>query len=66
MSKIKEEIMWAVYGTHGLYVGTAHTRKQMKNTHMTDLGYTDWNQCKEKGDKCIKVKVTPLNKGNKT
>ena len=52
--------MWAVHGVHGLYVGTAYTRKQMKETHMSDLGYTDWRDCQKKGDRCIKVKVIPL------
>jgi hypothetical protein len=59
--KPKEETMWAVWNDRfGFYVGTAFTRKEMKEQHMSALGYLDWSECAKKGDKCIKVKVTPL------
>ena len=58
--KPKEEIMWAIHGTHGLYVGTDYTRKGMIRTHMADLGYMDWQECRKKGDRAIKVIVIPF------
>jgi len=57
---IKEEVMWAVHGIHGLYVDTAFTRKDMKEKHMASLGYVDWKDCEKRGDRVIKVKVSPI------
>lgn len=50
--------MWAVLGTHGLYVDTAYTRKDMIRQHVSALGH-DWDYHKRKGDKLVRVLVVP-------
>ena len=52
--KLKPEIMWAIYGTHGFYTDTALTRKEMIAKHCAMLGVT-WEYCKRRGDRAVKV-----------
>jgi len=58
--KPKAEIMWAIYGSCGLYVGASYTRRDAKKNHMSALGRTDWKECTKNGDRAIKVRVIPV------
>lgn len=51
--------MWVIIGTHGLYVGTQTTRKDMIAEHVR-LKNKCWAQCRKDGDRCVKVLVTIL------
>ena len=59
MSEVATEIMWAITGNHGLYSGTSFLRKDVIASHIEDLGMT-WKQCRAKGDRALKVIVSPL------
>ena len=56
---MKGEIMWAIYGNYGLYTGTALIKTDMIKKHCKELGMS-WYECRKKGDRAIKVKITPL------
>jgi hypothetical protein len=57
----RSELMWVIYGNHGLYTDTALTRKEMIEKHCAALGQT-WDYCRERGDRAVKVWVMPLAK----
>lgn len=59
MKKPKPEKMWAIAGICGIYADTAFTRRDMISKHCSALG-REWEYCKAKGDRCIKVMVTPI------
>jgi len=59
MEDTNTEIMWAITGNHGLYTGTFLLRKDAISLHIKDIGMT-WKQCRAKGDRAIKVTVSPL------
>lgn len=58
----KSEIRWVIYGTHGFYTGTSHTRKEAIKEHISALGVS-WDYCKRRGDKAVKCIVIPVPKG---
>ena len=62
------ETMWAIHGAHGLYVGTWQTKSAAIADH-ANAKYVipcdkyptiqaAWRECKRKGDKAVKVKIT--------
>ena len=61
------EVLWAIVGKHGLYLGTATTRKGMVREHVNSLYIiptdkwpdiqTAWKDCRKKGDKAIRVNI---------
>lgn len=55
--------MWAIVGTHGLYIGTQLTRKDMIAEHVR-LKNKCWAQCRKDGDRAVKVLVTILDEEN--
>ena len=61
-----EATMWAIVGAHGLYAGTWLTRREAINAHVQMLCgpplamATDWQRCKRKGDRAVKVRVREL------
>ena len=55
----KAERMWAITGVFGLYCDTAFTRTDMISKHCAALGRT-WQYCRNKGDRAIKVLVSPI------
>ena len=59
MSKKDSEIMWAITGWAGLYVGTWLHRKDAIREHCEALG-RDWRCCRRHGDRVVKVRVTIL------
>lgn len=69
---MKKEIMWAIIGKHGLYAGTALTRKEMIKRHCWHF-YGNWpnfpgvwtikriwKQKRKEGDRAIKVEICPI------
>ncbi len=58
---VKSELVWVIYGVHGLYTDSAFTRKDMISKHCAALGKT-WDYCRKKGDRAIKAWVMPLAK----
>lgn len=63
MGKKKTEIMWAIAGNFGLYIGTALTRKEAIAHHISGRDRT-WEYCKQNGDYAVKVKMSYLPKPN--
>jgi hypothetical protein len=57
LEKIKPEIMWAIFGEYGFYIGTWQSKQDAIREHCNDLGKS-WEQCKKKGDRAIKVIVS--------
>lgn len=56
-SKPRQERGWAITGTYGFYYGSFHaTRRAAIEDHTGSIGLT-WEECKAKGDRCIKVSM---------
>lgn len=56
---IKPETMWAIYNPSiGFYVGAQFTKSEAINAHTRDKGET-WEECRAKGDRAVKVILTP-------
>lgn len=61
------EVLWAIVGKFGLYLGTATTRKGMIQEHVNNLYIipsdkcpdtrTAWKDCRQKGDRAVRVTV---------
>ena len=58
-----EEYGWAILSEFGLYTGWWFTRSEAIKSHTKALGRT-WRQCKNNGDKAIKIIIYPI-EGNK-
>lgn len=54
-----EEYGWAILGEYGLYIGWWMTRKEAIESHTKELG-RDWEYCKCKGDKAVKIRIYPV------
>ena len=62
------EVLWAIVGEHGLYLGTSTTRKGMVQEHVNSLYIipsdkwpdiqTAWKDCRQKGDRAVRVTIT--------
>ena len=61
---MKTEIFWAITGKFGLYTGTWFIRHDAIVAHADALGRS-WKQCYRKGDRAIKVNVTPVAEARK-
>jgi hypothetical protein len=48
---------WAIAYSGGLYVGWWQTRKDAVSTHCDLLGRT-WQDCKDNGDRVVKITIT--------
>ena len=69
---MKPEIMWAINGSYGLYVGTALTRREMIRFHCQHFNpkYPErcsdkeikkiWRKRRKHGDRAVKVEIRIL------
>jgi len=64
IKKSKTEIMWAINGVHGLYIGTYQTRRDAINDHVRALLGDKcptishgWAARKKNGDEAVKVEI---------
>ncbi len=57
LEKIVSEIMWAIHGKYGFYIGTWLTKHDAIQAHCEDLGKS-WKYCKKKGDRAVKVLIS--------
>ena len=56
----RSEVMWAIRGVYGLYIGTWFTRAEAITAHVEMSLQKDWRACRRNGDRAVKVRVTVI------
>lgn len=56
---VRPEVMWAIHGGCGFYIGTWLTRRWAISDHTKTKGKS-WKDCVKDGDRAIKVRLLPV------
>ena len=57
MDTLRSQNVWIIAGVYGAYTGWWHTRREAIYHHTFSLEQ-GWEECKKKGDRAIKAKLS--------